>query len=33
MTLFHLRTMLSGDIVADLFGIGKSTVSEICATW
>ena len=33
MTLFRTRTMLSGDIVADLFGIGKSTVSEICVTW
>ena len=33
MTLFRTKTMLRGDIVADLFGISTSSVSQICKTW
>ena len=33
MTLFHTKTMLRGDIIADLFGISTSSVSQISKTW
>ena len=33
ITLFHMKTMLKGDIIGDLFGISASSVSQICATW
>ena len=33
IALFRMKTMLKTEIVGDLFGISKSTVSRICLTW
>ena len=33
IALFHMKTMLKAEIVGDLFGISRTTVSQICLTW
>ena len=33
IALFRIKTMLKADIVGDLFGISRTTVSRICFTW
>ena len=33
ISLFCMKTMLKAEIVGDLFGISRTTVSQICFTW
>ena len=33
ISLFRMKTMLKAEIVGDLFGISRTTVSQICFTW
>ena len=33
IALFRMKTMLKAEIVGDLFGISRTTVSQICLTW
>ena len=33
IALFRMKTMLKAEIVGDLFGISRTTVSRICLTW
>ena len=33
IALFCIKTMLKAEIIADLFGISRTTISQICVTW